>query len=274
MSECDFTCLLLCYKRFSPLALELSSFIISFIGGIITYCGLLGIPFRIDSYIYKILFFINIPYFILIIVLNLLFMIFRHFDLIKNELYSWSYGLSIVEIYVTLFGIITNMLNDAMVLSNMGFYQTLSLRKKSDKYPMITPKEWLCTKIVFLVILLIWFNMLLMSLSDNLLINLKINDSYHMYELALKEEKNYNDNKQEHEDSDNNNEQNENINIKESTLQINVNNKNNIKNTEDKKEDNVNKENINNNLKASDIMFLNEKNDVNQKLGENEEKKN
>ena len=176
MSEFDFTCFLLCYKRFTPFALELSSSIISLIGGIITYFGSYGIPFRIDSHIYKILFFINIPYFILIIILNILFMVFRRFDLIKNELYSWSYGLSIVEIYVSLFGIITNMLNDAMVLSNMGFYQTLSLRKKSDKYPMITPKEWLYTKIIFPIILLIWLNMLLMNLTDNLLINIKIKD--------------------------------------------------------------------------------------------------
>ena len=199
------------------------------IGGIITYLGLLGIPFRIDSKIYKILFFINIPYFILIIILNLLFIVFRRLDLIKNELYTWSYGLSIGEIYVTLFGIITNILNYAMVLSNMGFYQTLSLRKKSNKYPMITPKEWLCTKLIFPIILFIWLNMLLMNLSDNLLINLKINDSYHMYELALKEEKKYNDNKdkeneQENEDSNTSNEEKgKNIN-RESTVKINNNN--------------------------------------------------
>ena len=280
MSEFDFTCFLLCYKRFSPFTLELSSSIISLIGGIITYCGLLGIPFRIDSHIYKILFFINIPYFILIIILNILFMVFRRFDLIKNELYSWSYGLSIVEIYVTLFGIITNMLNDAMVLSNMGFYQTLSLRKKSDKYPMITPKEWLCTKIIFPIILFIWFNMLLMNLSDNLLINLKINDSYHMYELALKEEKEYsnkekendddNDNDKKHEDSDTNNGPNDKNNIRESTVKIN--NNYNIENKENKKEDN--KINDKNNLKTSALVLLPDKNDMKQNLGENEETKN
>ena len=282
MSEFDFTCFLLCYKRFSPFALELSSSIISLIGGIITYCGLLVIPFRIDSRIYKILFFINIPYFILIIILNILFMVFRRFDLIKNELYSWSYGLSIVEIYVSLFGIITNMLNDAMVLSNMGFYQTLSLRKKSDKYPMITPKEWLYTKIIFPIILLIWLNMLLMNLTDNLLINLKINDSYHMYELALKEEKEYsnkekendddndNNNGKNHEDSDTNNQPNEKNIIRESTVKIN--NNYTMDNKENKKEDNKN--NNKNNLKSSNLDLLADKNDMNQNLGENEETKN
>lgn len=273
MSEFDFTCLLLCYKRFSPLALEISSSIISLIGGIITYCGLLGIPFRIDSHVYKILFFINIPYFTLIIILNILFMAFRHFDLIKNELYSWSYGLSIVEIYVTLFGIITNMLNDAMVLSNMGFYQTLSLRKKSDKYPMITPKEWLCTKIIFPIILFIWLNMLLMNLSDNLLINLKINASYHMYELALKDEKdkeNLGHNQQESDDDKNIEQKNE-INIRESHVQIN---NNNIENKENIKEENNNDKINGNNLKGSNLILLNDKNDLNQNLGENEEKKN
>lgn len=209
MSNCNCNCncnsgyLLLCFARFSPTALEITSLILCIIGGIATYFGLLGIPFHIDSNIYKIFFFINIPYFIIMIILNVLFLAFRYKDLIKNELYLWGYGLSILEIYVALFGVITSLINDSIIISNMRFYEELSLRKNSSKFPKIKPTEWLYTKIVLPIILFIWFNMLLMSLSDNLLINLKISGSYNTYERALEDgnkSDNYRNNSNENEE--------------------------------------------------------------------------
>ena len=152
MSNIYCTCLLFCYKRFSPLAIEIISIILSLIGAILTYCGLLIIPFRIDSNKFKTIFIINIPYFVLIIILNSLFMIFRHFDLIYNNLYLLGLILSIVEIYISLLGFITNMIGDTLTINNMQFYQKLSLNRKSEKYPMITLEEWLCTVIVFSII--------------------------------------------------------------------------------------------------------------------------
>ena len=152
MSNSDCTCLLLCYKRFPPRAIEITSIVLSLIGAVLTYCGLLIIPFRIHSNIYKICFILNILYFILIIILNFLFMIFRHYDLIYNNLYILCFALSIFEIYISLFGLITNLLDDSLIINNMQFYQKLSSKKKSKKYPMITLEEWVYTEIIFSII--------------------------------------------------------------------------------------------------------------------------
>ena len=186
--NCNSIYILLCFRRFSPLALEITCSILCIIGGITTYFGLLGIPFHIDSNINKIFFFINIPYFIVMILLNIVFLFLRYKDLINNELHLWGYGLSIIEIYIALFGVITSLINDSIIISNMRYYQEISLIKKSSKYPMITHMEWLYTKTILPIILFIWVNMLLIALSDNILINLKINGSYQAYEEALEQE--------------------------------------------------------------------------------------
>ena len=73
-------------------------------------------------------------------------MFFRYYDLMNNELYIWGYALSIVEIYIALFGIITNLIDDSLILTNMKFYQENLPKKNTSKYPMITSIEWLLLK--------------------------------------------------------------------------------------------------------------------------------
>lgn len=310
MPECNTALLLLCYTRLSPLALEITFLFLSIIGGLIIYFGLEIIPFYIDSKVYKTVFLINIPFFIIIFILNVVFIIFRYKDLINNELHLFGYILSIFEVYMTLFGIITNLINDTLIIGNMKYYNEISLKKNCSKYPMIKPIEWLYTKIAFPSILLIWFNMLLMALTDNLLIDIKIKASYHDYELAIRD-----DQKQIHknrEDNHNNNSKEINTNIKEDNNNnspvINTNNElknkhmntNNInKNTEitninnkntDIKIDvynfvqnnyniniNIDKNNNRNNYKRNLISsinaFLSENNNLNENLKQYEEKK-
>ena len=124
------------------------------------------------------------------IILNATFIIFRHYDLINNELNVWGYGLSFFEIYLSIFGIFTNLINDALIISILRDYENIVIKNPS-KYHIIKPIEWLYTKIVLPVILLIWLNMLLLSLTDNFLIYLKINDSYRNYLLALEDEEKF-----------------------------------------------------------------------------------
>ena len=302
MSNLDCAWILLCYKRLPPLKIEIISIISSLIGAIITYCGLLIIPFRIDSHIYKTIFIINIPYFLLLIILNSLFMIFRHFDLIYNNLYLLGFILSIVEIYISLFAFITNLIGDTLTINNMQFYHKLSLKRKSEKYNLITPEEWVCTGIVFAIIFFCWINLLLLNFAENLLINLRINGSYHLYELAIKEEKKYKeeqDNNNNDNDNDNDNDNNNNNDINNDNNNDNNNDKNNNNSStteqtfnengikpseaitkpikENKPKDNENKmskHHLGNVLKDSSIVFLDEKNDMNQILEKNEEKNN
>ena len=249
--KCDASYFLLCYSRFPPLIIEIILVSLSILGSIITYFGLSGIPFHIDSKIYKIIFLINIPYFILMIILNIIFIIFRYHDLMVNELYLWGYGLSIVEVYITVFGLTTNLINDALIISNMDYYQEICLIQNSSKYPMITSKEWLYTKIILPIILFFWANMFIMSITDNWLINLRIKDSYNNYKLALNEEIKYsqNHNKKHEEEIDN---QNKNSNIKESDENNNDEEKNN--NNERNNQNGINL-NVDPNIKKNRVVI-------------------
>lgn len=268
MSNNECTCLLLCYKRFSPFAIEITSIIISFIGVILTYCGLLIIPFRVDSNIYKICFILNIPYFILMIILNFSFIIFRHLGLIYNNLYLLCFTLSITEIYISLFGLITNLIDNSLMISNMKFYQKLYSGKKSKKYLKITPGEWVCSLIVFFIIFFFWINLILLNLTENLLINLKVSGSYHLYQLAMKAEKKF------YEEQNNKNHSTTEETINENDIKpIENTNKNNMGNEQKDYENKIVNNNLGDNLKASNIYFLDEKNDMNQNLEKNEEKK-
>ena len=119
----------------------------------------------------------------------------------------------------------------------MKYYQENVSKKNASKYPIITSTEWLTTKIILFIIIFIWANILLMTITDNFLINLKIEASYHNYELALEDEKKFTDkqNKKEQTDSSNDN---------KDTFEINVNNKINKKNKESSRNKDINKNDI------------------------------
>ena len=289
MNKCDMTYLLLCYNRFSPLIIEITCLILCLIGGILTHFGLLGIPFHIDSNIYKFFFFINIPYFTIIAILNGIFLVFRCLNLINNTLNLWGYGLSIIEIYLALFGLITSLINDSLIITNIRNYDILS-KRNSEKYPMITPDEELNTKIILPIILFIWFNFLLMALTDNLLINLKINGSYHNYELAIEENRKFiesqnhrGENNQDNQTyqsnhSSQNSQDNGGVNIQ---VMNNMNINNNDINTNNKMNYNLNNNIVSHNnsiisniLKGSAVVLITEDNNQNINLKNCEEQKN
>lgn len=226
MARCNPVYFLLCYVRFSPPILEITNLFLSIFVGLFTIIGHPKIPFYIDSKIYKIIFFFNVPYLIIIMILNIIFLVFRSYHLMNDSLNIWGYGLSVLEIYVALFGIITNMINDSIIVSNINYYQDISLKKKTKKYRLITAEELLYTKIILPFILFLWINIIFVSLTDNLLINMKISASYYTYELAMEDERNFakeqNNNKNEENDSENNNNQNI-MNNSENTTEISQN---------------------------------------------------
>jgi len=301
MNGCNPAYLLFCYIRFNPLALEITNLFLSIIGGGFTFFGSSKIPFYIDSNIYKIIFYFNIPYFIIIILLNIIFLFFRFLNLMNNVLNLWGYGLSIFEIYTALFGIVTNLINDSIIISNIRYYQELSLKRKSPKYPLIPPEQLLYTKIVLPLLLFLWINMILIALNDNLLINIKISGSYHTYELALENEKIYSEKQYINNDNDSNDDNqknnNKNINVKVNINNNNINNNintninnninnNNGNNNEGSKNNQNNKNNDNDSyiMKKMDILDIdiissvnklneNDNNNLEENLTKNEEKK-
>ena len=268
MAKFNLVYLLLCYNRFNTYALEITSIIISIIGCILTYIGVYYIPFWVDSSIFKYIFIINIPYFILIIILNIICLSFRKLDLINNVFNTFNFGVTICAIYIALFGFVTNLINDSITLCNMKYYQeTLSLKKNLNNKKKLTNNDWAITIIIIFLIFFFWINLLFISLSDNILINLKINRSYHTYELAIEEEKRFNTKREEGsipEESEDNNK-----NDDEGEKNVNNEEKNNKgENIKDsiiiaKKDD----------LYASHNIMLDNKNNIEEKLKENEEQK-
>ena len=192
MPQFEFYNLLLCYNYFNGYAIQIANFIFSIIGSAMIIYGNTIIPFYIDINIYKFLFSINIPYFIVIVIFNIVFLLFRWTDLMNNGANLWAFGLSIIQIYVAIFGIITNLINDTMIFYNISNYQKLSIQKNSPKFPLLTKGEIYNTKIILPIIFIIWINILYLCISDAILINLRINGSYSKYCLALKKEELYN----------------------------------------------------------------------------------
>ena len=266
MSGCKVTHFLLCYSRFYPKTLEKLNILFSIIVGITTYIGHPKIPFYIDSQIYKKIYFLNIPYFIIIILLNIVFLFFRFFYVMNFRLHFWGYSLSVAEIYVALFGTITNLINDSIIISNINYYQELSMKKKFQKFGLITTEELLYTKIIFPVILFIWVNIILVALTDNLLISMKISGSYHTYELAMECQRRFNREQNrlgegnvnavnEHNEQNEHNEHNENNNY--NIVVINTSNNDIVDNNIISINNNMN----NNNEQANDLLNQNNLND-------------
>ena len=106
----------------------------------------------------------------------------------NTDLNLWGFGLAIIEIYISIFGIITNILNDVMIFYNISFYQQKALKKNSSKIPILTEVQLKTTKIILPIIVFMWINILYLSITDCILINFKINGSYYTYKLALNRE--------------------------------------------------------------------------------------
>lgn len=239
MCKFDSSYLVLCYTRFSPLTIEIISLIISIIGELISCFNINNIEFLNEENIDKILFLANIFYFAIIIIFNIIIIFFRYYDLINNELNLWGYGLSFIAIIISFCGIVTNILDDLIIITNIKNCSSL-----------------LAIIILISIIFTIWWNLFLMAVTDNWLINNKIKGSYHEYELALKEEKKFTDiqNKKNESTTSNDNKDSKEIKIK---------NKINIKNN-----DIIKKIDIINSVNAS----LKDNNNLNVKLKSNEEK--
>ncbi len=128
---------------------------------------------------------------------------------------------------------------------------------------MITPEELLYIKIILPVILFIWVNIMLVAVTDNLLINAKINGPYHTYILAIEDEQkhikeqndtdkgkeNNNDNPNDHV---NNNNEIVNNNSNSVFFDNNNNNSNNNKSNEQNNDLNNQNNNLNDNINDND----------------------
>ena len=103
----------------------------------------------------------------------------------NDSLNLWGYGISIVEIYFNIFGIITNTINDIMIFYNIDYYEKSLSSKKSNKLKKMSSIQIISPKIILPIIFIIWINSLLLAITNNILIYLKINSSCYNYKLSL-----------------------------------------------------------------------------------------
>ena len=230
--------------KLSALVLEIIINIVSIFGILISFYGLSKIPFYIEKKLVKAIFYMNIPFFIIILLISLIFIVLRKLRLINNKLNQCSYYLSITLISLSLLGFILNVIIDTLLINNMYFYNS---KAKKNNTTRLNSNEWRDTILVIIFLLIIYFSFIFLALSDNLRINLKIDDSYYQYQLAIEEEINIEKNQP-------------NPKPKESKEKMKDNNKEIYVN---------NKVNINNHLNDQ----IGSDNDLNKKLEQNEEKK-
>ena len=176
------------FDKVSALILEILIIICSIIGISLTLYGLLYIPFYINKTIYFRIFASNIFLLSTIFIITLLFIIFRKLLLINKKLNTCCNYLSIVSISISLIGVIIDVIIDTFIINNMLFYDNKA--KKNDNNIKLTSKQWGDTIFVIIFLFFIYLIIVFLGLSDNLRINLRIDDSYYKYQLAIEEEAN------------------------------------------------------------------------------------
>ena len=239
------------FDKLSALVIEILLLICTILGILMTFYGLSSIPFDIGKKGFQIFFEFNIIFISLALLIILIFILLRIINLINSKFNKICYYLSIGLISLSVLGFTINLINDTFILINLYYYSQKSKRKNLKQ---LTIKQWKDTILVFAVLFLIYFALIFLSLSDNLRVYLKIDDSYIRYQQAIEED----------------------INNNENTIE-NIKRMNQMKsnNLNEKNGNNINKniEVVNNEMNNIDNQ-LGSKNELDKNLKKNEENKN
>ena len=239
------------FDKLSALVIEILLLICTILGILMTFYGLSNIPFDIGKKGFQIFFEFNIIFISLALLIILIFILLRIINLINSKFNKICYYLSIGLISLSVLGFTINIINDTLILINLYYYNQKSKRKNLKQ---LTKKQWQDTIIVFVVIFLVYFALIFLSLSDNLRVYLKIDDSYIRYQQAIEED----------------------INNNENTIE-NIKRMNQMKsnNLNEKNGNNINKniEVVNNEMNNIDNQLASN-NELDKKLKQNEENKN
>ena len=179
------------FDKLSALVIEILLLICTILGILMTFYGLSNIPFDVGKKGFQIFFEFNIIFISLALLIILIFILLRIINLINSKFNKICYYLSIGLISLSVLGFTINIINDTLILINLYYYNQKSKRKNLKQ---LTKKQWQDTIIVFVVIFLVYFALIFLSLSDNLRVYLKIDDSYIQYQLAIEEDLNNKEN--------------------------------------------------------------------------------
>jgi hypothetical protein len=171
--------------KFTAKTIEIIISICDIIGIILSICGLSNIPFYIGKILLKNFFTTNIYLLIAILLITIIIIILRKLRLINRKFNTFAYFLSIISTTISVLGFIINVFIDTFILNNMYDFDT---KAKKENTEQLYKKQWINTLFIFISLFLLYFLLIFLGLSDYLRINLKINDSYYKFQLAIEED--------------------------------------------------------------------------------------
>ena len=178
--------ILLCFNHFRALQIEITILISSILGILFTIFGYFYIPFEIDSNYHKIIFSINFPLLFLISLISLIFIKFRLKYMINDKYNLYFYFLSLGLVILCMVEFILNIINDSLIINNMYYNDLFYKNKKYKNIKKLSKNKWVISIIIMIILIINFFSLILLSLSQNLRIHLQIDGSFHNYLLALK----------------------------------------------------------------------------------------
>ena len=186
------TSILLCFNYLNAYTIEASIIILSCLGISDLYITKILLPWYADSILEgKIFLWSNLFFYVAIICFTISMVFLRCKALINSEYNNLGFYLSIVCIFASLFGLITTLFIYVLLITNMKFFSSEKKNPKNAKDKnSITSQDWVNTVISMILSSLIWIILMLLTMSDNLRIDLKINASYYKYLKALKDAEN------------------------------------------------------------------------------------
>ena len=177
----DINSALCCFNYFNAYTIELLIIIFVFIGITGIWCCSSFVSWYSTSYFLKITYIILEFY---LFIFDLIFLSPIIFYRIKNVINLKKNRLgryySIACIFSSLLGFIINILFMIIVLINM--------KKQKINKKKISNIDWMKTIASFIILLVIWLVLILLSLSDLLRLNLKINTTYKTFLHAINKE--------------------------------------------------------------------------------------
>lgn len=184
------TSILLCFNYFSAYTIEIIIIITSTAGLVNLFFSKTFIPWYADSvFEEKVFIATSVLFLVTIIIIIFLILILRFLGSLNSTCSNFGFYLSIVTIFSSLFGLITSFIIYVFLLTNMKYYNYF-LQKAKDKKDkkLISEKDWIFTIISLSLSALVWVLLLLSTMSDNLRIDLRINESYVEYLQAIEQE--------------------------------------------------------------------------------------
>ena len=104
--------------------------------------------------------------------------------MINNKYNKYFYILSLGLLTVCLTELLINIVNDSLIINNMYYNDYYYSKNKKNK--KLSKFQWFNSIFSLMILMVIFFSLILLAISQNLRIHLQIDGSFHNYKLAIK----------------------------------------------------------------------------------------